>query len=336
VGVFLSWFSTYSLDEALTLFAHFQSQKSTSLELLKILVLAPLVAQNAKKLFDDARQNRILSSSAIRVTVTDIASAIALHEILAENGIASLPVHVQIDTGLTRAGASLFEAPALLDRIATLPRLQLEGIYTHLSHGDEPAHPTIQNQFMHLSGIAFPWKAKNPYLMVHVQNSGGAWNTAPAGCNMVRLGIALYGLQPSAHYPIPDIQPIARLTAPILAIHEAPADTGVGYGHTFTTRQASRLAIVPVGYGDGYPRALSNRGIVQVGEKNCAVVGRVSMDQIIIDVTNTAAAVGDTVTVISNDPAAPNCVDAIATACDTIGYEIATGFGFRLNRLWVE
>ena len=120
-------------------------------------------------------------------------------------------------------------------------------------------------------------------------------------------------------------------------IHDRSVGVGVGYGHTFTTARPSRLAIVPVGYADGYPRALSNRGIVQLRGQNAPVVGRVSMDQIIIDVTDIpAAAPGDEVVVFSNDPAAPNSIDQVAKACGTIGYEIATGLGARLARRVVD
>jgi alanine racemase len=163
-------------------------------------------------------------------------------------------------------------------------------------------------------------------------------NLPNAGLDMVRVGIALYGLQPSTDAPITGLQPVARVTAPILALHERPAGTGVGYGHTFITQRDSRLAVVPVGYADGYPRLLSNRSVAQVGGRTVPVVGRVSMDQIILDVTDlpTPPRLSDTVTVISWNPADANSLDAMATTIGTIGYELATHLGPRLHRVVVD
>ena len=153
----------------------------------------------------------------------------------------------------------------------------------------------------------------------------------------LRVGIAFFGLQPSTQNPIPGLLPVARLTAPILAIHDRPENIGVGYGHSFTTRRNSRIAIVPVGYADGYPRSLSNRAIVQVRRTDVPVIGRVSMDQIILDVTDVSGvAVGDEVTIISDDPAKENCVDRLADATQTIGYELTTRWGSRLRRVVAE
>ncbi len=167
-----------------------------------------------------------------------------------------------------------------------------------------------------------------------MQNSGGSWHTDTANLDLVRIGIALYGLQPSTTHPIAGMQPIAQLTAPILALHDRPANTGVGYGHTFTTTRPSRLAVVPVGYADGYPRQLSStkNAIAQIRDIDVPVVGRVSMDQIILDITdlptegNLAPQLGDIVTVISSNPTKRNSLDSMADAIGTIGYELATHF----------
>ncbi len=304
----------------------------------KILVLAPLILQ--QRISNPSLIDRLLHlcGHEIRVNITDHKTATLLSDnITSSRRGRPYPIHLQIDTGLTRCGVSITDAPQLIKQILHLPHLHLEGIFTHLSHGDAPGHPTIADQIAVLHKIADPIKREHPEILIHAQNSGGIFNYSDASLDMVRIGIALYGLQPSLDDPIPGLQPIARLVAPILMIHERPANTGVGYGHTFTTQRPSRLAIVPVGYADGYPRALSNRGIVQIRGQNAPVVGRVSMDQIIIDVTDIpSAAPGDEVTVFSNDPTAPNCIDQIAKACGTIGYEIATGMGPRLARRIVD
>ena len=199
----------------------------------------------------------------------------------------------------------------------------------------------LRAQVRGLQSVAEQVKRRHPGLIVHAQNSGAVWNVGEgeaAGLNMARVGIALYGLQPSTADPIPDLQPIARVTAPILAIHEVPANTGVGYGHTFITRRPSRLAIVPVGYADGYPRLLSSHpaAIAQLHDTDVPVIARVSMDQVILDITGLpAAGLGDTVTLISWDPEKSNSLDRMADAIGTIGYELATHLGARLHRVIV-
>ncbi len=327
---------TYTTGEA------FRAQTNAEVERYPVTVLALCPAIQPAGAESGLATREIIASISLsrqlHITVVDCASAEFFNHIrgAARNG-GPLPVHVQVDTGLTRAGVSVADATAVIDRILSLPHLRLAGIFTHLSHGDVAGHPSIQEQIEALHKIADPIKREHPEILIHAQNSGGAWNFSDAGLDMVRIGIAMYGLQPAVDEPIPGLLPIARLVAPILMIHERPANTGVGYGHTFVTRRESRLAIVPVGYADGYPRAMSNRGIVQVRGQDAPVVGRVSMDQIIVDVTDiVGATAGDQVTIFSNDPAARNCIDKIAKDCGTIGYEIATGLGSRLMRQIVD
>ncbi|MCL2646579.1 MAG: alanine racemase [Phycisphaerales bacterium] len=332
IGV--NWLAVYSLDEVLPDLMHDMA----------VLVLAPLVIGTAtvRERWDTCISHlRSLMSSVpthVRINITDEASAHALLQ-TAQNGN-PINIHMQVDTGLTRGGVALEKAIALADLLAQSPSLKLEGIFSHFSHGDEAGHATIPLQMQRLQKIAAQLKPRHPNLLVHLQNSGGVWNAQDESLpqlNMARAGIALYGLQPNLAAPIPNLLPIAKLIAPILAIHDRPPGTGVGYGHAFITTRPSRLAIVPVGYADGYPRALSNRGIVQIHNTDAPIVGRVSMDQIIIDITHLPdTQIGDDVTVITWDPTKPNCIDRIAAATETIGYEIATGLGPRLRRVVVS
>jgi alanine racemase len=246
-------------------------------------------------------------------------------------------VHVQVDAGLTRIGVEPHEIHDIVDAISLLPNLNLEGLFAHFSHGDVPRHNTVIEQLRVLHAVAGPLKAKYPRLLLHLQNSGGAFHLDDTSLDLVRIGIALYGLQPSTSDRIPGLLPVARVTAPILTIHTRPANTGVGYGHTFVTKRPSRLAVVPVGYAEGFPRLLSNRALAQVHGIDVPVVGRISMDQIIIDITDVPAAqLGDQVTVVSWDPTKPNSLDQMADAMGTIGYELATHLGPRLNLVIVD
>jgi alanine racemase len=322
----VQWVCVYSLEEAMEL---------AQLPWFGILVLAPLVIAEGGELSADVRE---ALRGQIRVNLTDKGSALRLAKAIEVAGSQGpVKVHVQVDAGLTRVGVEPWEVEELVEVIAGLKQLELEGVFAHFSHGDVPRHDTVSEQLRVLHSVADPLRKRYPRLMVHLQNSGGAWHLEDPSLDLVRIGIALYGLQPSTSDPVAGLLPIARVTAPILTIHDRPAGTGVGYGHTFVTRRPSRLAVVPVGYADGYPRAISNRSVAQLHGHDVSVVGRVSMDQIVLDVTDAPSAnVGDTVTVISWDATKPNSLDAMADAVGTIGYELATHFGGRLRRAIVE
>ncbi len=321
----MDWVCVYSLDEALQVAASGWDRP--------VLVLAPLVCRQERAEFNAAEWN-FLRSGRLRLTLTDAASSRVLAAALRkENAGMCVPVHVQIDTGLTRQGVDVAEAPRLLEQILSLPELRLDGVYMHLSHGDEPGSPATAAQLAVFRRIAGPIKSRHSHVMLHAQNSGGTWHEGDIGLDMVRLGIAMYGLQPSLNHMIPDLKPVARLVAPITAVHDRPAGTGVGYGHSFRTSRPSRLAIVPVGYADGYPRELSGRAVAGVLNREVPVVGRISMDQTILDITDVAATVGDEVTLISDQPTASYGMDRLAEQCRTIGYELATRLGARLHRV---
>ena len=325
----VEWVCVYSLEEAMEL---------AQLPWFGVLVLSPMVIGEGEVIDPEAIE---ALRGQIRVNLTDKQSAIRLAKALEAARIdRPVNVHVQVDAGLTRMGVEPWEAEELVEVIAGLKQLRLEGLFAHFSHGDVPQHDTVEEQLKVLHAVADPLKERYPHLLLHLQNSGGAWHVADPSLGMVRLGIAVYGLQPSTSDPVEGLLPIARVTAPILAIHERPPGTGVGYGHTFVTKRASRLAIVPVGYADGYPRAMTNRSVAQVRGVDVPVVGRVSMDQIILDVTDVPqACVGDVVTVISWDAGKQNSLDAMADVMGTIGYELATHLGAgggRLKRVIVD
>lgn len=323
----VKWGCVYSLQEAMDL-ARFCP--------LKLLVLSPLVMREASA----ALLQRVLEwgGGDVRLTITDERTARFLSEsVTAVDGARQWRVHVQVDAGLTRVGVEPGKLGGLVELIERLPGLALEGVFAHFSHGDVPGHQTVERQLTVFHGAVDPVKKSRPEVMLHLQNSGGALHLGYAGLDMVRVGIALYGLQPSTEEPIAGLQPMARVKAPMLAIHDRPAGTGVGYGHTFVTKRASRLAVVPVGYADGYPRQLSNQCVAQVRGRDVPVVGRVSMDQIMVDVTDIPRAeVGEEVTVIAWEPEKANCLDRMADAMQTIGYELATHLGGRLKRVAVE
>ena len=321
----IHWACVYSLAEAVQAAALGWDRP--------VLVLSTLVARQERVDFD-AAEWKLLCGGQVRLTLTDAASAQALASAIRNAHLSvRVPVHVQVDTGLTRQGAELGDVGGLCEQILSLPQLKLDGMYMHMSHGDEPGSPATAAQLAVFREVAWPVKRRHSHVLLHAQNSGGTWHEGDIGLDMVRLGIAMYGLQPSLHSSISDFKPVAKLVAPIIAVHARPAGTGVGYGHSFRTNRPSRLAVVPVGYADGYPRELSGRATVGVLGREVPVVGRVSMDQTIVDITDVAAALGDEVTLISDDSTASYSMDRLAEKCRTIGYELATRLGQRLNRV---
>ena len=326
----MDWFCVYSLAEARNLASHAGGKP--------ILILAPIVIPQKDTAHNSSPEElvELLHNDTIRYTITDEHSACQFSQLVQSlHPPHPVNVHIQVDTGLTRQGVALKTAESLVRSVLGQGVLRLEGLFTHLSHGDSPNHAASSKQLSLFENLRDRVKELQPTVLFHAQNSGGAWHWPDIKLDMVRLGIGLYGLQPSVAEPISDLQPIASLHAPITALHDRPAGTGVGYGHTHILERKSRLAIVPVGYADGYPRALSNTAMAEVNGTLVPVVGRVSMDQTILDVTEATASIGQNVTLISANPASPLAMDKLATICNTIGYELATGLGRRLSRVVV-
>jgi alanine racemase len=175
-------------------------------------------------------------------------------------------------------------------------------------------------------------------LIRHAANSAATIDLPQSHFDMVRPGIALYGYQPSdaMHRKLP-LRPALRLVGRLMQTKTLPAGSACGYGLTHTFRRDSVVGLVPIGYGDGYLRCLSNRASVRVAGRDVPVCGRVSMDQIIVDLTDAPAArVGDEAEVISNDPSTPHSVENLARLAGTIPYEITCRLGRRVKRVLVD
>ncbi len=326
LGAGINWFCVYSLEEA--------RQVAAMAPRANVLTLAPSQMVGNERL--EPWQCELLQSEKIRLTINDVLSAEAISEAMMLAGVASpISVHVQVDTGLVRQGAAPDHFEQVCETVSRQEKLRLEGVFMHLSHGDEPGHVTVGDQIGLFIRLTDKLKKRWPELLRHAQNSGGAWHGLQdkVELDMVRPGIAIYGLQPSVDHPIAELKPVARLTAPITAIHMIEPGCGVGYGHTFVAKRRCRIAVVPVGYADGYPRMLGNRAVASLNNQTVPVVGRVSMDQVTLDVTDLPARIGDEVVLISSSPEAPHATDRLASMCGTIGYELATRWGSRLRRV---
>jgi alanine racemase len=245
-------------------------------------------------------------------------------------------VHVLIDTGMHRGGVALNELDALLEKIESLPSLRLAGLFSHFVHGEVEGHEQTSRQVAEFRN-ATDGHAKRHRIIRHISNSGGLF-FADSPLDMVRPGIALYGIDPTCQPNVDrPLRPVMKWLAPLIDVCDVPKGTGVGYNGTWTAARDTRLGLVPVGYADGYPRALSGKGTTLVHGKRAPVVGRVSMDLLTIDLTDIPQSqIGDDVTLLDSDPLSPASIYQIAQLADTIPYEVICRIGSRVRRVSVD
>ena len=223
----------------------------------------------------------------------------------------------------------------LLEKVGAWPSLRLAGVCTHFATAEEPGTAFAAEQLRRFEELTASLQGK---VWRHASNSAGAFLVPGGALDMVRPGIGLYGIDPTAKPSLDrPLKPVMKWTAPLVGVREIPAGTGVGYGHTWRADRTTRIGLVPVGYADGYCRAFSNRGVMMVQGQPCPVVGRVSMDQTTIDLRNVpAATIGDEVTILDNDALSPASAYHLARWADTIPYEIFCRIGPRVKRVGVD
>ncbi|WP_051741570.1 MULTISPECIES: alanine racemase [Kitasatospora] len=268
----------------------------------------------------------------------------ALTELLAAVRATGIParVHLKADTGLGRNGCQPHDWPEL---VAAARRAELDGLLTvvgvwsHFAAADEPGHPSIQLQLdaFRLALATAEAAGLRPEVR-HLANSPATLLLPQSHFDMVRTGLAMYGLSPVPDVGSPSdfgLRPVMALTARLALVKHVPGGHGVSYGHHYTTPGPTTLGLVPVGYGDGIPRHASGIGPVQVDGKWRTVAGRVAMDQFVVDLGGDTPPIGDEVLVFgSGDRGEPTAEDW-GRACGTISYEIVTRIGSRVPRRYV-
>jgi len=254
-------------------------------------------------------------------------------------------VDVKVDTGMGRMGLPPPEAEALLRTAAATTGLRVDSVYTHLATADEEDLDFARRQirtFLELRDrLVGDALAVGAY---HVANSAAIFRLPEAHLDRARPGLAMYGYWggPAGCRPA-ELRPCMRVVSHLVAVRALPAGHAVGYGRTFVTRRPSRVGLVPIGYADGYRRLLGNKGVMtlepvrQRGRVSVPVIGRVSMDQTTVDLTEAGdVRMGDPVTIIDDDPASPHSVESLAGALGTIPYEITCLIGPRIERVVVN
>ena len=250
-------------------------------------------------------------------------------------------VHVKVDTGLGRAGAVVAEWPALVESAAKRQAegvIEVVGVWSHLAHADAPAHPTIAMQraaFVEALDVASA-AGLQPQVR-HLANSAATLALPDTHFDLVRPGVAVYGLSPGPEVGRAvdlGLRPAMRLTAQVALVKRVAAGQGVSYGHRYHTSAETQLALVPLGYADGIPRHATNVGPVQINGKRFAVSGTVCMDQVVIDIGEHQVSVGDTAVLFGPGDDGEPTADDWAEAIGTINYEIVTRIGGRVPRVY--
>ena len=278
----------------------------------------------------------ILVSHEITATVFDVETAQLLAD-AARVQKKQAHCHIKVDTGMRRIGLEPDEnGIAIVKQITALKELSADGIFTHFAASDETDKTSAEHQFklftdftgrLEKEGIHFTYR--------HCANSAAVIDMPQVDLDMVRLGIAMYGMYPSDEVKKEKVElfPALDLKSHVTMVKEIPAGEKVSYGGTFTTTRTTKLATVSVGYGDGYPRALSSKGYVLVRGQKAPIVGRVCMDQMMVDVTDIENVTrADIVTLIGKDGDAEITVEEIAALAGTFTYEFVCDLGKRIPR----
>ena len=248
-------------------------------------------------------------------------------------------VHIKVDTGMGRVGVQADETVSLARELSTMPGIEIEGIFTHFACADEDeqafTHQQIADfhdviQAVEAAGIHIPFR--------HAANSAGMLNVPESYFNMVRPGIMLYGLYDSGFVSrTPELRQALTLKTGIVFLKELPAESTVSYGRTYTTRRRSLVATIPIGYADGYNRRLSNTAHVLVRGVRVPIIGRVCMDQTMLDVTDVpGVSIGDEVVLYGKQGDQLITMEEIESLLGTISYEIVCSLSKRVPRVYVH
>jgi len=293
----------------------------------RVLVLSPTDPQEAAAL---VQHN-------LTPLIAHLAQADALAEAARDAGLPPPRIHVKVDTGLGRYGIAAADAVPFMRSLAEREGIIVEGVATHFATADQPDDPFMHTQATRFAAVlaALTDEGLRPPL-AHAANSGATMQRV-APWDMVRVGIALYGIAPDPATPQPfPLIPALRIESAVARVFSVAPGESVGYGRTFIATEPTRAALIPLGYADGLTRALSNRGGVLIAGQWCRLIGRISMDQCVVALPPTCpAAVGDPVVVVGQSGMATQTLAQLAGAAETIPYELAVGFGMRLQRRFI-
>lgn len=254
----------------------------------------------------------------------------------------TVKVHIKVDTGMTRVGIKPNDDGLdFVEKVLRAEGVELEGMFTHFARADETDKTSAREQLKRIQDFMERVEEKFGFRIPvkHCSNSAGLIELPEANMDVVRAGITLYGLWPSGQVPqdIVNLQPVLSLKSHIVYLREVDAGVPISYGGTYVTPKKMRVATIPVGYGDGYPRGLSNKGYVLVHGRKAPILGRICMDQFMVSVDDIPQAQeGDEVTLIGTDGDMHITMEELGGLSGRFNYELACDLGKRIPRVYVK
>ena len=305
------------------------------IELREAGIEAPILLLGAT---NTAQQVKALAHWHLQPTICTAKQALIFSEVLATLN-QSLPVHAKLDTGMSRLGTPWEEATEFVQLVKRLPNLKLASIYSHLATADSPDPAVMREQHQRFKRAIEQIKIAgiNPPSL-HLANSAAALAQADLHYDLVRVGLATYGLYPAPHLQSrSNLKPAMQVKARVTQVKTIQAGTGVSYGYQFIAQRPTKIAVIGIGYADGIPRNLSNKMQVLVRGQFVPQVGAVTMDQLMLDVTDIPdLEVGEVVTLLGKNGENQITADDWAVTLGTISWEILCGFKHRLPRVAVH
>jgi len=303
-----------------------------ALEILKEGVHLPILIFNYFS--PDDFEELLEFSHFLRPTITAYTFLEKVCDILGKD-VDKFKFHINVDTGINRIGIKEEKLPQLIKLIKD-KNIRIEGVYSHFANADEKDDFTRVQFEKYKSLLDYIISSGIDVEKKHISNSAAALFFPEYSLDYVRPGIATYGLQPSTTHKVDQLKPVLELKSIVASIHSLlPSDT-IGYGRTYEVQKKMKTAVVPIGYGDGYFRILSNKGEVLINGKRCKILGRVSMDQIVVDVTDTNASIGDEVVIIGKQKYDEISAEEVAENTSTINYEVTSRIAQRVRRIYIK
>ena len=290
---------------------------------LPILILNTILAGNVKPLLDYSLTQTICTKEL----------AHKLNQEARKRNVLAC-AHIKVDTGMHRIGVAHNEAYSFIKAIARLSNLRIEGIFTHFPCADnKPSFTRMQIRMF--NGLIQRLDEANVHIpFKHASNSLGVINYPAGHFNMVRPGLMIYGLYPTGGLKL-KLKPLLSLKTKIAYLKTVPKRSGVSYGHTYVTPRTMKIATMPIGYGDGYPRSLSNKAHCLISGREARIIGKVCMDQLMVDVTKIKKVkIGQEAVLIGRQKNKSINVEQLAKLAGTIPYEIVCNLGERIRRIY--
>jgi len=270
----------------------------------------------------------------LRPTITSYTFLEKVCDILGKD-VDKFKFHINVDTGINRIGIKEEKLPQLIKLIKDR-NVQIEGVYSHFANADEKDDFTRVQFDKYKSLLDYIISSGIDVEKKHISNSAAALFSPEYSLDYVRPGIATYGLQPSTTHKVDQLKPILELKSVVASIQNLQPNDTIGYGRTYEVQKKMKTAIVPIGYADGYFRSLSNKGEVLINGKRCKILGRISMDQIVVDVTDNNVSIGDEVVIIGKQKYDEISAEEVAENTSTINYEVTSRIAQRVRRIYIK